>query len=230
MVQKYQKKPVTIEAIRFTEENLPIIKEWLGENLAQLSSEDRYRNPQNHWIIRDYLEGDMKISDGDFIIKGVKGEFYPCKPDIFYATYNGPVKVLWDHTTGEYDPEYLKQQDSIDAGRFLSDLLTKDLEELGDADLEPREEATMVLKLKEDPDPNTIYFRWDDTNEVILRISKDGFYYRGESVEDIHNVYERFNEWLTRVEGEKQVSNPEEEKWENFTKEFNKTRIDNINW
>ena len=105
MIQKYRKKPVTIEAIRFTEENLPIIKEWLGENLAQLSSEDRYRNPQYHWIIRDYLEGDMKISDGDFIIKGVKGEFYPCKPDIFYATYNGPVKVLWDHTTGEYDME-----------------------------------------------------------------------------------------------------------------------------
>jgi hypothetical protein len=96
----------------------------------------------------------------------------------------------------------MKQQNSIDAGTFLADLLNKELENLSDADLEPREEATMVLKLKEDPDPNTIYFRWDDTNEVILRISKDGFYYRGELVEDIHNVYERFNEWLTRVEGD----------------------------
>ena len=96
----------------------------------------------------------------------------------------------------------MKQQNSIDAGTFLADLLNKELENLSDADLEPREEATMVLKPKEDPDPNTIYFRWDDTNEVILRISKDGFYYRGELVEDIHNVYERFNEWLTRVEGD----------------------------
>jgi hypothetical protein len=146
------------------------------------------------------LEGDMKISDGDFIIKGVKGEFYPCKPDIFYATYNGPIKVLWDHTTGEYDPEYLKQQDSIDAGIFLADLLTKELEELGDEDLEPREEDTMVLRLKEDYDPNTINFRWNDTEEVILKISKEGFYYRGELIEDIHNVYERFNEWLTKIE------------------------------
>jgi len=94
------------------------------------------------------------------------------------------------------------EQKSIDAGTFLADLLNKELENLSDADLEPREEATMVLKLKEDPDPNTIYFRWDDTNEVILRISKAGFYYRGELVEDIHNVYERFNEWLTRVEGD----------------------------
>ena len=104
MIQKYQKKPVTIEAIQYTEENLPIIKEWLGDNLAQLSSEERYRIPEHHWIIRT-LEGNMKISDGDYIIKGVKGEFYPCKPDIFYATYDGPVKVLWDHTTGEDDME-----------------------------------------------------------------------------------------------------------------------------
>jgi hypothetical protein len=90
MIQKYTKKPVTIEAIQWTKENLPIIKEWLGENLAQLSSEERYKNPEHHWVIRDYLEGDMKITEGDFIIRGVKGEFYPCKPDIFYATYNGP--------------------------------------------------------------------------------------------------------------------------------------------
>ena len=122
------------------------------------------------------------------------------------------------------------KQESIDAGRFLADLLTKELDALSDEDLEPREETNRVLELKEDPDPNTIYFRWDDTNEVILRISKDGFYYKGELVEDIHNVYERFNEWLTRVEGKKQASNPVEEKWENFTKEFNKARIDGIDF
>ena len=122
------------------------------------------------------------------------------------------------------------KQESIDAGRFLADLLTKELDALSDEDLEPREETNRVLELKEDPDPNTIYFRWDDTNEVILRISKDGFYYKGELVEDIHNVYERFNEWLTRVEGKKQASNQVEEKWENFTKEFNKARIDGIDF
>ena len=91
-------------------------------------------------------------------------------------------------------------QKGIDAGIFLSDLLKKELEELGDEDLEPREEDTMVLRLKEDYDPNTINFKWNDTEEVILKISKEGFYYRGGLVSDIHNVYERFNEWLTKVE------------------------------
>jgi len=96
-------------------------------------------------------------------------------------------------------------QKGIDAGIFLADLLKKELEELGDEDLEPREEVQKlgvdsVLRLKEDYDPNTINFRWNDTEEVILKISKEGFYYRGELVEDIHNVYERFNEWLTKIE------------------------------
>ena len=96
-------------------------------------------------------------------------------------------------------------QKGIDAGIFLADLLTKELEELGDEDLEPREEVQNLgidpaLRLKEDYDPNTINFRWNDTEEVILKISKEGFYYRGELVEDIHNVYERFNEWLTKIE------------------------------
>ena len=107
MIQKYKKKPVTIEAIRFTQENLPIIKEWLGENLL---AEARYSSPI-HWIYYiKTLEGNMLITEGDYIIRGVKGEFYPCKPDIFYATYDGPVTVLWDHTTREDDKEWLLQR------------------------------------------------------------------------------------------------------------------------
>ena len=208
MIQKYTKKPVTIEAIQWTKENLDIALAWIPSELFKievLGMEDS--NDSLQWTHEYYiktLEGDMKITEGDFIIKGIKGEFYPCKPDIFYATYDGPTRVLWDHTTGEYDKEYFKQ-DSIDAGIFLADLLTKELEELGDEDLEPREEVQNlgvdpVLKLKEDYDPNTINFKWNDTNEVILKISKEGFYYRGELVSDIHNVYERFNEWLTKIE------------------------------
>ena len=208
MVQKYTKKPVTIEAIQWTKENLDIALAWIPSELFKievLGMEDS--NDSLQWTHEYYiktLEGDMKITEGDFIIKGVKGEFYPCKPHIFYATYDGPTRVLWDHTTGEYDKEYFKQ-DSIDAGIFLADLLTKELEELGDEDLEPREEVQNlgvdpVLRLKEDYDPNTINFRWNDTEEVILKISKEGFYYRGELVSDINNVYERFNEWLTKIE------------------------------
>ncbi len=84
MIQKYQKKPVTIEAIQFKEESIPTIKDWLGENLL---AEARYSSPI-HWIYRiKTLEGNMLVTEGDFIIKGVKGEFYPCKPDIFKMTY-----------------------------------------------------------------------------------------------------------------------------------------------
>ena len=148
MVQKYTKKPVTIEAIQWTEENLDAALTWIPSEvigiriLGMEDSSDSLQWTTEHYI--KTLEGDMKITEGDYVIKGVKGEFYPCKPDIFYATYDGPTRVLWDHNTGEYDKEYFKQN-SIDAGIFLADLLTKELEELGDEDLEPRED----IKLEE---------------------------------------------------------------------------------
>ena len=188
MIQKYQKKPVTIEAIQWTKETIDEALTWIPSETIGIRILGMEENPYESlkWTTEHYiktLEGDMKISEGDFIIKGVKGEFYPCKPDIFYATYDK----------------------GIDAGTFLADLLTKELEELGDEDFEPREEVLNpgvdpVLRLKEWDDPNTISFRWNDNDEVILRISKDGFYYRGALVEDIHNIYERFNEWLTKIE------------------------------
>jgi hypothetical protein len=111
MVQKYTKKPVTIEAIQWTEENLDAALTWIPSEVIGiriLGMEDS--NDSLQWTTEHYiktLEGDMKITEGDFIIKGVKGEFYPCKPDIFYATYDGPTRVLWNHTTGEYDKEWL---------------------------------------------------------------------------------------------------------------------------
>ena len=107
------------------------------------------------------------------------------------------MKAVYDSMGTNFDPnmgraemyynEFYSQtdtQESIDAGTFIADLLTKELEELGDEDLEPREEVQNpgvdpVLRLKEWDDPNTINFRWNDNDEVILRISKEGFYYRG---------------------------------------------------
>ena len=77
MMAKYKKKPVVIEAIRFTGSNYEEIREFIGKNTlcSDLS------------IVIPTLEGDMIAQKGDYIIKGVKGEFYPCKPDIFNATY-----------------------------------------------------------------------------------------------------------------------------------------------
>ncbi len=81
---KYKKKAVEIEAVQFvdTPERVCEIAEFVGGDL-QVSYEDK----DNPYIPIETLEGTMKASVGDYIIKGVKGEFYPCKPDIFEATY-----------------------------------------------------------------------------------------------------------------------------------------------
>lgn len=74
---KYKKKPVVIEAIRFIGSNYEEIREFIGQNTlcSDLS------------IVISTLEGDVVAQKGDYIIKGVQGEFYPCKPDIFEETY-----------------------------------------------------------------------------------------------------------------------------------------------
>ena len=75
---KYKKKPIVIEAMQWNDFNLDEVLRFLGVN-GTLKSRDT--------ILIDTLEGIMKASIGDFIIKGVNGEFYPCKPDIFEKTY-----------------------------------------------------------------------------------------------------------------------------------------------
>lgn len=83
---KYRKKPVIIEAIKFdsiTAESLIEIKEILGFEDLIVS----FKEPNNPVIKLETLEGTMTASVGDYIIKGVQGELYPCKPDIFELTY-----------------------------------------------------------------------------------------------------------------------------------------------
>lgn len=79
MARAYRKKPVVIEAVQ-----------WTGENHAEMCE---FIDPEVFEIIPGVglvihtLEGDHHASPGDYIIKGVNGEFYPCKPDIFAKTY-----------------------------------------------------------------------------------------------------------------------------------------------
>lgn len=74
---KFRKKPVVIEAVQFTKENLAELLDFVG----QLKSDEEGN------LAIETPEGTMWADPGDWIIKGVKGEFYPCKPDIFAATY-----------------------------------------------------------------------------------------------------------------------------------------------
>lgn len=76
---KYKKKPIVIEAVK-----------WTGENPVEIINFKKglpvdFRD--NNEILIETLEGNMIAKAGDWIIKDIKGEYYPCKPDIFEATY-----------------------------------------------------------------------------------------------------------------------------------------------
>lgn len=79
----YRKKPVVIEAIQL--QSLEVFELISIQQFVGLC-EDIFEVEEDGIIIKT-LEGNMKASIGDYIIKGVKGEFYPCKPDIFEKTY-----------------------------------------------------------------------------------------------------------------------------------------------
>jgi len=79
---KYRKRPVVIEAFQYDGENCRSAAEFVGE-----THEDDDLCCDSHVYRIETLEGIMSANPGDWIIKGVKGEFYPCKPDIFEATY-----------------------------------------------------------------------------------------------------------------------------------------------
>ena len=82
--KQYIKKPVTIEAIQLTDDNHSEIIQWLSSYNVE-SYTLKSTDPSELYI--ETLEGSMKANIGDYIIKGVKNEFYPCKPEIFEMTY-----------------------------------------------------------------------------------------------------------------------------------------------
>ncbi len=76
---KFRKKPVVIDAIQFTGNNAEGIAKWMKSGNSPVGNKE---------IITIYiLEGEMTARVNDWIIKGIKGEFYPCKDDIFRMTY-----------------------------------------------------------------------------------------------------------------------------------------------
>lgn len=85
---QFRKKPVVIDAIQFDGNNGVAIQGWSkGAVVPVLGGQFQV------YLVIPTLEGVMEASVGDWIIKGVKGEFYPCKPDIFDETYD-PVDEL----------------------------------------------------------------------------------------------------------------------------------------
>ena len=78
MVRKYKTKPCVIEAIQWTGDNEMEILKW-SEGMTEWNKKDG--------LYIDTLEGRMRANIGDYIIRGLKGEYYPCKPDVFSKKY-----------------------------------------------------------------------------------------------------------------------------------------------
>lgn len=85
-VKRFRKKPVVIEAIQWTGGNAFQLTKFTDASIKFLTTGD---------CVISTLEGDMITLVDDWVIKGIKGEFYPCKPDIFEATYD---EVLPDNS------------------------------------------------------------------------------------------------------------------------------------
>lgn len=89
-MSEFRKKPVVIEAMQFTAESCAEVCDFIGIEHHEVG-----RCGLDSPLEVHTLEGVMRASVGDWIIKGVSGEFYPCKPDIFEATYE-PVEASDD--------------------------------------------------------------------------------------------------------------------------------------
>lgn len=82
---KYRKKPVVIEAVQYDGHNYDEIVSWIDAATGRTTPAS---SPAGTFaLLIETLEGTMRADAGDWIIRGVQGEFYPCKPDIFEATY-----------------------------------------------------------------------------------------------------------------------------------------------
>ena len=77
---KFRKKPIIIEAVQYTGNNIRYITD-------ELNMSENYYRYEDFELYINTLEGKFKADVGDWIIKGIKDEFYPCKPDIFEMTY-----------------------------------------------------------------------------------------------------------------------------------------------
>ncbi len=87
MPTRFRKRPVVIEAILYCLENRDECIEWVGESCDHTIMDDDGCEAEALLLTIHTLEGGMKVAPGDWIIRGVAGEFYPCKNDIFIKTY-----------------------------------------------------------------------------------------------------------------------------------------------
>ncbi len=112
---KYRKKPVVIDAMQ-----LPPLNEDASTELKDFlhAMKEDWESEKDGYVVIHTCEGDMVAKPGDWIIKGVKGEYYPCKPDVFALTYD----IAWEKTmTQERYREVNKDQEAELTAQELAD-------------------------------------------------------------------------------------------------------------
>lgn len=113
-MQKFVKNRVVIEAIQYNGENIEAIEDFVGKKLSTVMASD-----VDVKLIIPTLEGYMKALKGDYIIKGIKGEFYLCKPDIFKQSYsmikenNGILSEGEKRVRKSFNPSALKRVENF---------------------------------------------------------------------------------------------------------------------
>lgn len=85
MMARYRTKPCEIEAIQFKDDSETLCK--ISEFMDNQDLRVDYSDPKNPVIKIETLEGVMRASVGDYIIRGLRNEYYPCKPDVFHKKY-----------------------------------------------------------------------------------------------------------------------------------------------
>jgi len=98
-IKKYRKKPIVVEAVRWDgreETYQQLLKRWKTDRVVRIG--------ENNSLFIHTPEGVMEAKVGDFVIRGIKGEIYPCKPDIFKETYEevGDEIFEWCPSCGKY--------------------------------------------------------------------------------------------------------------------------------
>jgi len=86
MINKWRKKPVVIEAVKFTFENSDEVMKWCGGSYWSMAP---FRAITG--MTMKTLNGPVNVEYGEYVIQGIAGEFYPCKPDIFSKSYEAVV-------------------------------------------------------------------------------------------------------------------------------------------
>lgn len=164
---KYRKKPVEIEAIQLTEDNTCEVLTFCNSHNDIVASND------NGTVSIRTLEGTMVANVGDYVIRGVKGEYYPCKPDIFEATYDkvedemlATTAPVWVDMRMKFDPAEIAN---------IAEWLRND----------PR-----MTKVEFDSTANTIHFEIEYGEEAGDEAGSASFtIYSGATIARVNNVY-----------------------------------------